>query len=331
MKKFFNLSLLLLLISGCATERFIVSVRDTEGLPVSNATVHVKTMNKVVLFGSDRPHDFTTFTSVTDADGRATVPFTCKNGAFEWWVTADGYYGSRLGTERFAGKEILSLFYIGFRLDEHEKAGEVTLWPKKNQSKKYIYSERKAWEKDFLMKNGRYAFDLEMFDWLPPYGRGKVADFIYVRDRKDDGYLEGLGKRERWKAFVANPDGNDYPNETDVIGHLEFPDDATWYISEKIPNQPIETTYEVETNRLHAGVLPVRADTQVLTRGQYMVICSRVKNNKENRATSAHYTLVKGPFHFMNMVDVGLSIFGVEENDLSLEYDLTQGLMDRPR
>ena len=76
---------------GCASERIYVQVADSEGHPVSNATVTVSfTSGHVVLTdGTARNYE-----SMTGTNGTAVIKFDCDNSHVYWSVKKDGYYTS---------------------------------------------------------------------------------------------------------------------------------------------------------------------------------------------------------------------------------------------
>ena len=198
---------LLLANLGCASERLRVKVMDNEGRPVTNAVVKVAFPTSHVLFGGGHTSGGGGKAEAkTDTNGYAVVRFSCSAAVFSWHAEAEGYYRSSSHKENFRFKEVITSPVSGYViLDEHEKSGAVTLWKKHNPQPMVAHGV--SYEEDqhrFPEENGRYGFDMMKYDWLPPRGKGKIADFHFVRCFGED-----------------VPDG--------VVGWLEFPDKCGMY------------------------------------------------------------------------------------------------------
>ena len=169
-KIYVTMVLLVLANAGCASERLYVNVVDGEGVPVTNANVHVGFSTSHIVFGGG--HDGSSLGGSghgrTDMDGNAVVKFNCNTSDIEWCVEAEGFYRSEIRKEYFKGENVIIPPAFGYwKLSEHEKHGKIVLYRRKNPQPMYAYArdiERKS-----PIANGRYGFDLECFDWLPPY------------------------------------------------------------------------------------------------------------------------------------------------------------------
>lgn len=82
-------------------------------------------------------------------------------------------------------------------------------------------------------ENGRYGFDLKLFDWVAPYGEGKEADFYVVRD-----YTK--------------------PTEEGMfcVGTLEFERGGGFYLAENNGNENFQTAYHADTNAVFVSSVP---------------------------------------------------------------------------
>ncbi len=184
---------------GCASERLYVKVVDEEGRPVSNAAVNVDFTSSHVVLGKGTDHRYE---AKTDTNGNAVVKFNCTTSDFGWRVEANGYYRSDVHMENFKGEDVIvPPGLVSVKLHEHEKQGEVKLYRKKNPQPMYAYTREKGVKSP--VANGRYGFDLQLFDWLPPHGKGKVADFYYVRERPDETDTLRRVRDKGWKVGRA--------------------------------------------------------------------------------------------------------------------------------
>ena len=239
------LFVLLFVNAGCATERLYVKVVDDEGIPVPNATVNVYFTSSPIVLGDGTNHHYE---GKTDTNGNAVVKFNCNTSDFAWRVEADGYYRGNIHTENFKGEDVILPPGIGYVvLHEHEKCGEETLYRKKNPQPMYAYTREMNVKSP--ISNGRYGFDLQLFDWLPPLGNGKIADFYYVRERPDETNMT-VKARERQSSFLHFKNGEPgYPRLGDVIGRIEFGENCGAYVEKQTGCESFPSAYQADVNR----------------------------------------------------------------------------------
>ena len=117
-------------------------------------------------------------------------------------------------------------------LHEYDKEGRVTLWKKKNPQPMIAHGV--GYENDehpVPRKNGRHGFDMMKYDWLPPLGKGEVADFYFIRrigEEVDDG----------------------------VWGWLEFPEKCGMYTGKQTGCKNFPSTYGADTNAVYKSRIP---------------------------------------------------------------------------
>jgi len=295
------------LTTGCATERLHVHVEDERGCPVPDVEVGLSTMNKYVFMGSDKAKDYDIYTAMTDTNGNAVVNFRCINGSFGWGINSSNYYPSVSHRGAFKGEDLLPIPM--YRLDEHEKYESVRIWRKRNPQPMIAWCEK---EKRRTPKGvGRFGFDLKLFDWLPPFGHGEVADFYYVQIKESD-FSEG-----------------------DLVGKLEFDENGGAYVGRKRVFKEFPTTYEADTsmpyktefNSYGYRKLNYLLRTNFVAKDEYMVVRSRVKVDEQGKILSAHYAKIFGPFSVGNNYIVAAEVvFNPNENDANLEYDVNRNL-----
>ncbi len=323
---------LLLANLGCASERLYVKVVDDDKVPVSNATVSVDFSTSYVVFGEGTPHHYE---ARTDTNGNAIVKFNCTTSDFEWHVEADGYYRSDSHSAHFKGEDVIIPPIFGFwKLHEHEKRGDVALYRKKNPQPMYAYTREMGVKSP--KANGRYGFDLQYFDWLPPHGKGKVADLYYVRERPDVTNLtvKAKGIQSRFLHFKNGEPG--YPKLGDVVARIEFDEKCGAYVKKCTGNENFPSTYGAYTNKAYVSDIPIRIVAQkgnvwlhegkVVESDEYMVIRSRVKCDEQGKIVSANYSKLIGPVRFGSSVDIFQSVFNPRPNDTNLEFDPNRNL-----
>ena len=332
------LTFLLLGNLGCASERLHVKVVDDDGNPVSNAVVEVGVPPKTAFWGiNSRRQKGSSYHALTDTNGVAVVSFNCTGTHFRWIVKADGFYASNLNEEWFSDFEEVVVPPASSKviLHEHEKKGEAVLYRRKNPQPMYAYSRDQ--ERKSPIANGRYGFDLECFDWLPPLGNGRVADFYYVRARRDiENVNEAVSKGKGYRLMSFRNGTPNFPVAGDVVGRIEFDAKCGAYIRKCTGSENFPSTYVAETNAQYAAEIPISIKAQkgnvwlhegrVVESGEYMVVRSRVKCDESGNIVSANYSKLIGPVGFGSRVVIEESVFNPRPNDTNLEFDPARNL-----
>ena len=327
------LMLMLFVHAGCASERLYVKVIDGDGSPVSNATVNVGFTSGHVVFADGKSCDYE---AKTGQDGNAVVSFNGSSSDVYWSVKADGYYPSDTRHETFK-VEVVQIPPIFYKVNmlEHEKHGEITLYRKKNPQPMYAYTREMNVKSPIA--NGRYGFDLKCFDWLPPHGHGKVADFYYVRERQDE---TNVMKRVRYdkSGFLQFKRGEaGYPSLGDIIGHIEFDENCGAYVGKKTGCKRFPSVHSAHPECEFTRLFPITIvncdefgiwlqESSVIGKDEYMVIRSRVSCDENGKIISANYSKILGPFGFKYLVVVDESVFNPRPNDTNLEFDPERNL-----
>ena len=323
---------------GCASEKLYVKVVDDEGCPVANAVVKVGVPPKTAFWGSpSRISKGKAFHELTDENGEAIVSFDCTGANFRWIVTADGYYPSNLFEERFEDFDevVVPPAVSKVILHEHEKHGSVTLYRKRNPQPMYAYSREKVVKSPIA--NGRYGFDLQLFDWLPPLGNGKVADFYYVRDRKDTERVKRLiSENNEHRIRVFRSDDHDAPKLGEVVGRVEFEPGGGAYVRKQTGNENFPATYCANLSADYHSSIPIKIcvnngklwlqEGPVITKGDYMVIRSRIKHDDQGNVISANYSKIIGPWGIGSLMCPYETVFNPVPNDPNLEFDPARNL-----
>lgn len=316
-KGYVAISLLMLANLGCASERLYVMVVDNEGNPVSNATVKVGFSSSHVIFGGGHRSSGggdDNVTARTDTNGNAVVKFNCTSSDFGWRVEAEGYYSSESRQEHFKGEDVIippAFAYV--ILHEHEKRRAVTVWKKINPQSMYSY-QLSNWPNSRQKvpdSNGRYGFDLKLGAWLPPLGKGVVADFYYVRNI-GDGHSE---------------DGS--------VEWLEFDNGCGAYLAKQTGCKEFPSTYCANTNAVYTNRLPfafTRKNTSVGQReiaaaDEYIVLRTRVKVDSKGNILEANYSKILGPFRFDLFIKTPCVVFNHRVNDPNLESDCRRNML----
>ena len=304
---------------GFASEVLYVKVIDNEGLPVTNAIVSIGFSTSNVIFGGGHTSGGSGghAEARTDVNGNAVVKFNCTAAEFCWDVKADGFYQGDVHREHFKFEEIVTSPVSGYViLHEHEKNGREVLFRKINPRPMYSYGLAEAFRvlNKVPVKNGRYGFDLRLGSWLPPLGKGEVADFYYVRN---------IGEE---------------PLEDGSVAWLEFDVGCGAYFGKQTGCKEFPSTYCANTNAVFRNRLPfmfVKQDSDdkridwrdIATDGEYMVLRTRAKLDAEGNLIEANYSKILGPFRFGYAVESPCVVFNHRVNDPNLESDCRRNML----
>jgi hypothetical protein len=169
--------------AGCVlasppASKFTMKVLDAEtGFPVTNAEVRVTFTEQADPWGtgvgkSDRQKIKVNEEGVATFNGHSVYP-GCGGSVF-----ADGYYSDGGGFSFTGRNAVLN------RWEPWNPTIEVKMRKIKKPVPMAYYWHTGDWIR-MPMKDKSISFDLEACDWVAPYGKGKVADFVFHPYRID--------------------------------------------------------------------------------------------------------------------------------------------------
>jgi hypothetical protein len=207
--------------------------------------------------------------------GIATYSGNSVNGGHGGSVFAEGYYYSGFDF-KYKTNKILN------RWEPWNPTITVKLRPKKDPVP-MVYKRIEL--KKIPKKQIKIGFDLEKGDWVAPYGKGKIADFIFIPNWYSFDPIKG--SEGSYKLVFSNPD--------DGIQEYEFP---------KNLDSSFKWAYVAPTNN-YSNILEQKSvwtKTGRLKKGYKncnYIFRVRSKRNKKGKIISACYGRIKGP------IDVG--------------------------
>lgn len=310
--RFFLFSVISLLVHllSAADVRLTVTVVDDCGNPVSNAVVVVQTLKSLVSGCGSRPDHFLWASNSTDGAGIARIQFRCLTADFSCYVAAENHYPEKNLHGRFRARENSNL-----AMDLLDTATNLsfTLYRKINPTPMYSHDlvERRKIPSD----NGRWGYDLQIGDWVFPFGKGLTSDFL----------LE-FHLLQTDTAFECH-------------GGLIFESPYEGcYRLRRNGSQVMQTVYAADTNGIFVTNLCFRSrlDLQdhsrsfretLLDENEYLVLRTRVKTDKEGNVVSANYSKIFGPIKFQRRYfELRQTTFNPNVNDPNLESDPSRNL-----
>ena len=285
-----------------------VHVVDEYNEPVTNALVQVYTHKR----NGDRfarAPQYRILDEHTDALGNARFRYTSVSGYIKCVASADGYYAERDDKQRFASSDS---DYSQVILSEHSKSYAFTLRRKRNPTT--LYYAKPSLAQKLPKGSGEFGFDLLMYDWVAPYGDGKVADFYVQREETTTN-----GQRTASCGIVFRGDGNGA------------------YVRKKVKTtSDFETDYEADTNGVYQTYFPVRrfpwpgnpkyTESAIVKEDEYIVMRTRVEKNAKGEIIKAHYSVMLGPVRIDELFDWWIYYFNPTPNDPNLEKDLKRNI-----
>ena len=295
----------------------IVTLSDTEGRPITDATVFVKTLNRVGIMSGKYERDYNQFSARTDSNGVADVSFQFLASHFD----------RRLETPSHHSKA------VRFQSDYFSRASNVvyrtmSFFPKRNPRPMFAYGNmdylRLPTNRTEYVSNGvkvvrcpTVAVDLEKCELLPPFNNrtpaGVHADFQFERY-----YVE------------TNGVGNYY-------GRIVFPPGCGAYKGIKTRNVSFPSTYEADTNAVFLSEISFSSVRDLATgRGlfvrhlletnEYMVLRTRLSVSDNGVTNGWHYSKILGPIYVSGAWSFEELVFNPRLNDPNLEFDHNSNL-----
>lgn len=272
-----------------------IKVVDDQGDPVPDALVSAIFLTDVQKVDVAK--------GLTDSEGCFSAARTCI-GQMRLWVRKDGYYDTKtLPTE--------------FRKNTGAEATKTHRWSDGTVELPVVLKKRRNPVK-LIHKGGTYSdvkypvlakvkgFDLERFDWCPPYGKGRYADLQisteYWRDEKD-----WLKVYDKTVVAMTNTLDGAYFADIDSSSSMRYPYAAN-------TNAVFQREFIFEYDRRTGNV----TKNITMPKGKCLVFRTRTKLDEEGRLKEANYGVITESFD--PFADLDLEVFfNPTPNDTNLE------------
>lgn len=272
-----------------------IKVVDDYGVPVKDATVSVVFMTDI--------QKADVVKGLSDADGCFCAEGK-SIGEMRLWLRKDGYYDTKTMPTEF----------MKHSLEEAEKTHRwsadtvdlpVVLKKKRNPVKLVrrggIYSDIK-----YPTHSGVMSFDLEKFDWCPPYGNGRYADILVTKKfwRSDEDWLKVYDKIV---ITMTNCLDGAYFADTDPSSSMKYPYAAN---TNAVFNKEFTFEYDRRSGEVKKNI--------AMPKGKCLVFRTRTTADEEGRLKTAHYGIITETFDPFSDMDMEV-IFNPTVNDSNLE------------
>lgn len=304
------LGLLLTLTLACYADvgefQITCKVVDESGKPMPNVNVGASYMQSTSLVPTANTISEKQVNLFTEKDGQLVInsSMVCNNYVYCGIKPVTGYYSCDPKEYRF----------------EHVENGKWQPW---NPTAEFVLKPigvrvpmyaKKEWSLAVPEDNKSIGYDLELGDWVAPYGKGITSDFIFTLERKFTSITQ---------AFDATLTLT-FHNDGDGIQSVMSDSSGS---ALRIPRTAPEDGYEPKlTKRIYreTDTKPIVTDTQS---NQNYFFRVRTKKNDDGKIISALYGKIEGDIEFWPNGKIRFQYYlNSKLNSRAMEFDPRQNL-----
>ncbi len=179
------------------------------------------------------------------------------------------------------------------------------------------------------VQNNWVGYDLEIADWVSPFGEGKVADIRFKIRTEFKGWKyseRDLARSRKVNSQLSEKEFKDFYGKWDAELEVSFPNESEGiheetrfltYCSLQLPHMAPEHDYARTWHYISTNYTPRTSRENI-----GFFLRTRVKLDKEGNVISANYTKLIGDIH---MATTGVLLFtyyyNPTPNDRNLEFD----------
>lgn len=274
----------------------VLRVVDQDGVPVVGAKM------KGGMRSGPYDKDVTPIRGVTDTNGMFVIEGKCTD-IMQCGITYDNYYESRFRIMNYGGTHEL----VDGKWHPYGTQRTIIL-NKIINPQPLAYHNARTWF-DIPVYNTWTGFDLEKYDFVPPYGKGSANDvllrFTLNKTSIDDHHMT------MDVSFTNNPYAGAYEMKKNKLSELE-------------------SVYRADTNATYRTFFSYKFDRwpgkgsmyeKYLSSDEYLIFRTRTKIDDEGRLVSAHYGKIYGEWNFVGTGGMSMEevMFNSTPNDTNLE------------
>lgn len=275
-----------------------IKVVDNEGLPVENATVTVRfDYPKGLGMGWGTTSKFTD--GITDNEGLFSLTKSASNKWF-YTVKKDGYYLS-VETYEFKDKKALLVW------SPWNPVFEIRLKKKKNPTR--MYAKNTTGIKIPVLE-ATIGYDLERGDWIAPYGKGAMSDFVFL-------FKLRYAKNDDWDVSYKLT----FSNEQDGIQEYVVPkgNQSEFYWPYEAPEGGYKNSIALSARNYREG-WGMKHESNFQEDRRY-IFRVRTKTDEKGNIIEAKYGKIIGDMTLDGWGNFQLVYFFNPSGTRSLEYD----------
>lgn len=300
----------MLVISFCVAAR--VSYELSEKGAIANVRLQVTDQDGVMISGArvwggftcgNRMDDYILVDGLTDTNGEFVALGKC-NEFLRVDVTKEGYYHTEEKINFWQSKA--DPIVVDGKWQPYGETKTVVLKKIKNPRAVKAFGSDECHHQ--IPQFGQWIpFDMEISDWLPPYGKGRYKDVLLRFEKR---------LTEKWYDFSFSMEAcfTNNPHAGVYVKHLdEYSDLTSAYFAETNANYCANYVFSLESvSKRQAG----------LERNQYLVFRTRTRVDADGNLLGAHYgKYCMGWRSDANEMRFGAGCFNPIENDPNIEGD----------
>ena len=358
--------------SGCyalETGNLTVIFSDTDGKPITNATVKVKT-SKGAFWGRGSESEYFHYEGHSDSNGVASIDFGFRDADFSWRVITPSHYSQEFGSKRECFDSVVEesdyLHVDTNTVEGLARYEELRRLYYADDAESYVQYISKMQPKNVTYTNKRIVRSVRFYPKRNPqpmfkYGRGsrnqlpenvvnvvthdnmQVDQYSSVDfDMMKRGFLRPwgnvvgcIGSVSDFKIVRFHTNTN---NVDTYFGWMEFADGCGACKMHKTGDESFPTTYTADTNAIYLSRIPFEYHNvdgkyiytkELLKDDEYMVLRTRAVFDDSGAVTNCHYALIGGRMRICGNLFYRWAVFNPRPNDPNLEYDFNN--LARPK
>lgn len=339
---------------------FIMTLTDKASRPITNATVYVKTSNRIGLAAGAYDSHYTTFSAQTDSAGTANVSFQFLTSHFDWWLETPSHHSTAVGFRSdFIKSTVVRSDYWDSETNTVEglarynelkaldEAGDYVAYANKFEHKGVTYSNnvvRKAMS--FYPKinpQPMYAYgDKNSIDLPENVIRTETNGYVFIScptvsvDLERCSLLPPFGDGATVDFSLER-----YCIETNGVqefyGRMVFQPGCGAYRLRKTLDKSFPSTYKAELQNCYEPVVEFRtvrdlgtgrimSSQRLLGKDEYMVLRTRMGVSDSGITNGWHYSKILGPIFVGSELSFDQVVYNPRFNDTNLEFDVKENL-----
>lgn len=346
------------------TGHFIMTLTDKEARPITDATIYVKTLNRIGLTAGVYSSHYTTFSAQTDSNGVADVSFQFLTSHFTWWLDTPSHHSEEVGfqSDHFVPIIVKSDYWStntntveGFarynELKALDESGNYLAYAEKFEHKSVTYLSNVVYKAmSFYPKvnpQPMYAYG-EFNEIKLPNSRTTIQTngyslTVFPRVAVDLELCELLPPHaaSRRSGRTSDMEIERYYVETNGVrnffGRVVFNLGCGACKRVKTGDDSFPTTYAADVNSSYEREFPFHivqdvatgetiSCQQLLDRNEYWVIRTRKSVSDDGATNGWHYAKIQGIITIGDVLSFTQSVFNPRLNDTNLEFNVRENL-----
>lgn len=351
---------------GCLT----VDLIDTDGNPISDASVRVRTEKKQI-WSRGVNSDYEVFSASSGTNGRASVCFRFNRPDFEWSVSTPSHYSQFSLTRRECfGVNVVESDYLYAHTNTVEglaryrelesligqgDEASLTNFFARFEPSEIVYTQTNIYRsvRFYPKRNPQSMYAFNNLHWCYfPQGESQILsnDVVVTQypmvdvDLKRGAFLQRendcgeIGEVSDFRLCRSSVVTNGVQT---FFGWIEFSPGCGAYKAVKTGDDSFPTTYACDTNRTFVSCLEfhtsrelstgrVLSSQRLLGDQEYLVLRTRMETDGAGHTNGWHYSKIVGPIRISSSFSFGQSVFNPRKNDINLEFDFMRNQVEGP-